>query len=173
MQYYFLEKPEVPIDDAVWQLLSRAAALTAVHITAITRAPAGVREYPKLWKPEATTQPQQQQQPHAAYDPQHLLQWRNWATVRLSGNAVLQRHANWARPSLERLDRTADPSRPAASLLDVIMAPPYIGTDTHYAGGALPKLVALIARKSKVLMRGAWSQTAQKSAAAGRGRRTS
>jgi len=147
-----------PIDDAVWQLLSRAAALTAVHITAITRAPAGVREYPRLWKPEATTQPQlllpsqQQQQPHAAYNPQHLLQWRNWATVRLSGNAVLQRHANWARPSLERLDRTADPSRPAASLLDVIMAPPYIGTDVHYAGGALSKLVALIARKGKVLM---------------------
>jgi hypothetical protein len=77
-----------------------------------------------------TPDSQQQQQQSLA-----LLPLREWALVRLTTNDELLRNANWARPSSERLNRAADDGRPAASLLDLIFAPPYVGVDNHYAGG--------------------------------------
>jgi hypothetical protein len=108
-----------------------------------------------LLQPKREPQPQQQQQqqsqaPQQQEDQQGLqtpgsqqqqqqslalLPLREWALVRLTTNDELLRNANWARPSSERLNRAADDGRPAASLLDLIFAPPYVGVDNHYAGG--------------------------------------
>jgi hypothetical protein len=134
-------------DNAVWQLLARLAALVAVHIVTTTRAAAGVPLYARHWKPakaaaaaaaaagaegaasSAGAEQQQQQQQSQA-----LLPWRQWAVSRLSSGCVLQQHANWARPSSERLNAAAACDRPPASLLDLVLAPPYVGVEGYAAG---------------------------------------
>jgi len=161
--------PEVPLnwpveplstmDDVIQQLLVRVAIATAVFITVNTRKAARVPTHPHVWAPKkkaaaaaAAAAAGSSAVQAATAEPQLLqpLLLRGWATALLDTNKQALEDANWARPSLERLDRAADPDRPPASLLDLILAPPFVGVDKSYhAGGGLSKLAALIVRKRK------------------------
>lgn len=126
-----LQAAGLPVRPRFWGTNTKPVA-TATDLGPVCTATAGAnaastelnqqQQAQQLQPQDQAPQQQQQQQQE-----QSLLPWRTWAATRLSHNEELVRVANWARPSLHRLDRSADPDRPAASIMDVLFSAPYPG----------------------------------------------